>query len=107
MNSISLIWRISQTILFNESYPTTLFPGPSNGETCENEDDESTISRGKYSAVYRRFQRIRRRIVGAKERIQYGRLDGADVECQDGTVCVEGVNGTKKCLRENLDSKCV
>ena len=85
------------------------FLGPGIGETCEIEDEENEekTSRGKQSAVYRRFQRIRDRILGAKQRVQYGRLDEAVVECQDGAVCVEGVNGTKTCQQGNINSKCV
>ena len=46
---------------------------------------------------------MRRRIRGARERQLYGRLEIAEVECQEGLVCVEVSEDRMECQQENQD----
>ena len=49
----------------------------------------------------RRKSRVRSSIRGAKERLAYGRLEQAEVQCLDNLVCVEVEEGRKECQEEN------
>lgn len=87
--------------------------GPGIGERCdgdsdedEEEEEESSSSRSVSEDTTKRRRRksqVRRRIGGARERELYGRLETADVECQDGLVCVEVAEDRMECQQENQD----
>ncbi len=80
--------------------------GPEEGEKCELPMEGSEDSIARYSSpLYRRLRRIGRRLVGAKEKILFSRLGREELECQNGTVCVEGSNGTGICQAENSASE--
>lgn len=99
------------------------FPGLELGERCDvvddkedddndgdDDDDEETTGRSASSRDKsedstgrgRRRLRIRGRISGARERLVYGQLQEAQVECQEGLVCAE-VEGEdrRECQPEN------
>ena len=83
------------------------------GETDDDEEDEeeedsssqsSRSSRSSRSDTTKRSRRkgqVRRRIRGAREREVYGRLERAELECQDDLVCVEVSDDRMECQAED------
>ena len=90
-------------------------PGPGNGETCGGEGDadesEDEMSRSRSVSVDRkstgrRGRRVsKRKIRGAMKRLAYGDIEEADIECQDGNVCLEVTENTMECQPEDENSK--
>ncbi len=86
--------------------------GPGVGERCDggsNEEQEGEDTRSNSASdstgTKRRKSRVRGTIRGARERLAYGRLEQAEVECQDNLVCVEVGEDRKECQPENENGK--
>jgi hypothetical protein len=85
--------------------------GPGLGERCdggsdeEEEEDTTGRSRSYSTGTKRRKSNVRETIVGAIERLAFGRLDQVEVQCQDGLFCVEMEEERRTCQEENRDGE--
>lgn len=80
--------------------------GPGLGERCDGgSQSESSVSQESTNEDStrrsRRKNQVRGRVRGARERKAYGKLEPAQLQCQDDLVCVEVGVDRRECQLEN------